>query len=91
MVTTIQLDEKVKARLDKLKIHYRESYNELLIRLLDNCSANVNNADRESLIETLEVLSDPEMMKGIAQGLKDFKEGKFKSFEQIKKEMKLNV
>jgi len=89
MVTTIQLDEKVKARLDKFKVHNRETYNDLLIRLLENCSPN--QADRESLIETLEVLSDPDIMKGIARGLKDFEEGKFKSFEQIKKEMKLNA
>ena len=46
---------------------------------------------KESLIETIEVLSDPEMMRGLIAGLKDFEEGRFKSFEQIKKELKLNV
>jgi predicted CopG family antitoxin len=33
MVTTIQIDERTKALLDKLKIHYRQSYNELIERL----------------------------------------------------------
>lgn len=86
MVTTIQIDEKLKARLDNLKIHHRETYNELILRLINGCSPK--EADRESLIETIEILSDPEMMRGIAEGLRDFKEGRFKSFEQIKREMK---
>jgi predicted transcriptional regulator len=86
MVTTIQIDEKLKGRLDSLKVHHRETYNELILRLVNGCSPK--EADRESLIETIEVLSDPEMMAGIARGLRDFKEGRFKSFEQIKKEMK---
>ena len=86
MVTTIQIDEKLKSRLDSLKVHHRETYNELILRLVNGCSPK--EADRESLIETIEVLSDPEMMTGIVRGLRDFKEGKFKSFEQIKKEMK---
>jgi len=85
MVTTIQIDETLKAKLDNLKIHHRETYNELLYRLISNGSPL--NADRENLIETIEVLSDPEIMAGIAKGLRDFKEGRFKSFEQIKKEM----
>jgi len=86
MVTTIQIDEKLKAKLDNLKVHHRETYNELILRLVNGCSPK--EADRESLIETIEVLSDPEMMAGIARGLRDFKEGRFKSFEQIKKEMR---
>jgi predicted CopG family antitoxin len=85
MVTTIQIDEKVKARLDKLKIHHRESYNELISRLIASSSPEI--ADRESLIETLEILSDPELMKGIARGVKDFNEGRTKRLREIKKEL----
>ncbi len=33
MVTTIQIDEKTKSMLYKLKVHYRQSYNELILRL----------------------------------------------------------
>ncbi|MCW6158919.1 MAG: hypothetical protein LVQ63_05520 [Thermoplasmatales archaeon] len=85
MVTTIQIDERVKAKLDELKIHHRESYNELISRLIASSSPEVS--DRESLIETLEILSDPEMMKGIARGIKDFKEGRTKPLREIKKEL----
>jgi predicted transcriptional regulator len=85
MVTTIQIDEKVKARLDELKIHHRESYNELISRLIASSSPEI--ADRDSLIETLEILSDPELMKGIARGVKDFNEGRTKRLREIKKEL----
>ena len=30
MATTIQIDERTKLLLDKLKVHYRQSYNELI-------------------------------------------------------------
>lgn len=89
MVTTIQIDEGLKEKLDRLKVHHRETYNELISRLIG--VASPKNVDRESLIETIEVLSDPEMMRGLMRGLKDFEGGRFKSFEQIKKELRLNV
>lgn len=75
MVTTIQIDEKLKARLDSLKVHHRETYNELILRLINGCSPR--EVDRESLIETIEVLSDPETMRDIAQALDDFQKGRF--------------
>ncbi len=34
MATTIQIDEKIKLQLDKLKAHHRESYNELIEKLI---------------------------------------------------------
>ena len=33
MVTTIQIDEKTKHLLDKLKVHYRHSYNEVIEKM----------------------------------------------------------
>ncbi len=75
MISTIQLDKKTKEKLDELKIHHRETYNELLLRLLEDNSPT--NASRESLIETLEVLSDPESMRNIAEALRDFEKGEF--------------
>ena len=36
MVTTIQINEDVKEKLDKLKAHHRETYNELISRLTDS-------------------------------------------------------
>ncbi len=86
MVTTIQLDNKIKMQLDSLKIH-RETYNDLLIRILD--SYKLDEIDRESLIATVEVLSNPELMKGIREALSE--DGKGISWEKIKKDLDLNV
>lgn len=85
MVTTIQLDESVKRKLDSLKIHRRETYNELIRRIIRNYS----DVDKESLIETIEIMSDPETMRNIAEGLEDYRQGKFKTLEQVEKELGL--
>jgi predicted CopG family antitoxin len=85
MVTTIQIEEKLKEKLDSLKIHHRESYNELIMRLVSLSSPK--KVDRESLIETIEILSDPEAMREIAKGIDDFNKGKYKSLKKIKKEL----
>ena len=84
MATTIQLDNHVKTMLDSLKIH-RETYNDLLIRLLEN---HDNKVDVETLVATIEVLSDPELMRGIGEALQE-KDGI--SWEKIKKDLSLNV
>ena len=84
MVTTIQLDESTKEKLDKLKVHYRESYNELLRKLID---VYQQGKDRENLVETLEIISDPEAMREIAEGIEAYKAGKGKTLAQLKKEL----
>jgi predicted CopG family antitoxin len=71
MVTTIQIEEKTKAQLQKLKVHERESYNAVLKRVLQKQETE----DIESLRETLEILSDPMILRDIAQGMKDIEEG----------------
>ena len=75
MVTTIQLEKKLKEKLDKLKVHHRETYNELISRLIE--SSSPKKVDRESLVETIEVLSDPETMREVAEALEDYEKGKF--------------
>lgn len=86
MISTIQLDKKTKEKLDNLKIHNRETYNELLLRLLENNSPT--NASRESLIETIEVFSDPEVMRNIAESLEEIRKGEYgTSLEKIEKEL----
>mgnify|MGYP001613547241 FL=1 len=86
MATTIQIDEKLKDKLDKLKVHHRESYNDLIVRLISN--SNSEEFDRESLIETIEVLSDPELMKGLREALEEEAKGeKGTTFEELKKEL----
>lgn len=86
MVTTIQIDEKLKSKLDNLKVHHRETYNELLLRLIS--SPSFANADRESLVETIEILSDPVMMKGIKEALEEENRGiRGKTLEELEKEL----
>lgn len=89
MITTIQIDDGLKKKLDSFKIHRRETYNELISRLLENCFAK--SIDKENLIATIEVLSDPETMRNIAEALEEFERGEGIDFEQIKKELKLNA
>ena len=89
MVTTIQLDERVKEKLDKLKVHHRETYNELILRILNSCSPQ--NVDRESLIETIDILSSPETIRDIAGAIEEYNQGKGIEFSKLKKELKINV
>ena len=87
MVTTIQLDEKLKAKLDSLKVHRRETYNELITRLLEGFSPK--NVDRESLIATIEILSDPDTMRSIKEGLENYNKGNWVTLEQLEKELEM--
>ena len=89
MVTTIQIDENLKQKLDELKIHHRESYNALLQRVLENCT--LNSIDNESLIATIEVLSDPNLMKGIKEALERIESEDYGTpLEDVKKELGFN-
>lgn len=84
MVTTIQLDERTKQMLDKLKVHHRESYNELLRRLI---AAYQTTESKEELVETLEVMSDPQAMRDLAEALEGYVNGKHgKTIGQLRKE-----
>jgi hypothetical protein len=89
MITTIQIESGLKEKLDKIKIHHRETYNELIARLISHASPK--NAPNESLIETIETLSNPQEMREIAEALESYKRGEGISFEKIKKDLKLNV
>jgi len=89
MVTTIQLSENVKEKLDKLKIYSRETYNDLIQRIIENIP--LNNMNKESLIETIETLCDPETLKDIAEALEQYNHGEAKDFEDIKKELRLCI
>ena len=87
MITTIQIDKKIKSKLDELKIHRRETYNELISRLIYNFP---KDADKESLIETIEVLSDPEAMRNIAEALERIDRGEYgTTIEEVEKELGL--
>lgn len=88
MITTIQINQETKEKLNQLKVHNRETFNELILRLMENGS--VNEFDKESLIATIEVLSDPELMRGIKEALEEEQRGeKGTSLEELKEELDL--
>jgi prevent-host-death family protein len=43
--------------------------------------------DYESLIETLDILADPEAKKGLRQGIKDATQGRTRSWQEIKRSL----
>ena len=43
----------------------------------------------ETLIETLEILGDPELMKSLRQGIKEAEQGKGIPWESVKKKLQL--
>jgi len=45
-ITTIKLNKKTKERIDKLKIHSRESYEELLQRMLGILNVTLSNPEK---------------------------------------------
>lgn len=68
--TTITIDLKTKKILDSLKRARRESYNDVLSRVLPTAEKVV---DVEALQETIDILSDPETMRSLARSIEDFK------------------
>lgn len=84
MATTIQIDEKTKVLLDKIKVHYRETYDELVKKLVE---VYLKNRSKEELVETLEIISDPQTMREIADGLEAYELGKGKTLKQLRGEL----
>ncbi len=69
-------------------------------KLLDEYIITVNGSpaavlmsaeEYESWKETMEIMSDQKLMKEIKQADEDFKKGNYITFEQLKKELKINV
>ena len=73
MVTTIQLDEKTKEELEKMKLFPRETYNEVIIRLV------MTSQEETELSE--------ETIKNIEKALDDVKKGRLYSTEEVRKEL----
>lgn len=73
MVTTIQLRPETKARLDRLKIHSRESYDSVVARLLD-CTSDEYPLDKETI-------------NALEEAVSDIKAGRICTHEQVKKEL----
>lgn len=78
--TTITIDLRIKKILDSLKKARRESYNDVLSRVLSN---NKDNSDIESLRETVDILSDSETMASLARSLNSLKHGKLYDIDEV--------
>jgi len=87
MITTIQVDDRIKSKLDHFKIHPRETYNELIARLMEECKGKM--VDEESLRETIDVLSDPDTLRDIAEAMQQFEQGKGKTLGEVEKELNI--
>ncbi len=77
--TTITIDLRVKKMLDSLKRARRESYNDVLSRVLPSASTD----DVESLQETAAILSDSDTMARLAKSMGDFKHGRLIDFKDV--------
>lgn len=83
METTIKVTTEIRSNLNKFKIHHRETYNDVLTRLLNSV-----DEEKESLTETLEVLSDPETMRNLAESIEDINNReKWVSWDKIKNDL----
>ena len=76
-----ELVENAKKRLDEYIITVNGS----------PAAAIISAAEYESWKETEEILADKELMKAIKQGDKDIEEGKVHDWEDVKKELDINV
>ena len=82
--TTITLDVAVKRRLARLKFHPRESYTDVVRRLLKKPSLKQSDVDEiEAMLATAEILSDPETMRSLAKSMEDFKAGRLHSIDEV--------
>ncbi|WP_091938081.1 DUF7557 family protein [Methanolobus profundi] len=73
--TTIKVDPHLKDNLDKLKLSPRETYNDVVSRLVD-------------MAYDSEPISD-DTLKRIEESLKDFKRGKYYTQEEVEAELGL--
>jgi hypothetical protein len=76
MVTSIQLENKTKARLEKMKIFSKESYDDVVNRLINS-------------IEDDEGILNKQTIKDLEKALKELKKGKFIPHEEVKRRLGL--
>lgn len=76
MATTIQIKEKTLERLKYFKEYNKESYDEIINKLIDE-------AEEGNLTD--------EAIKGIKQGLRDVKEGRISKIEDVAKELGIKL
>ena len=76
MVTSIQLENKTRARLEKMKTFSKESYDDVVNRLLN-------------IVEDDEGVLSKHTIKNIEKSLAEIKAGKVVSHEEVKKRLGL--
>ncbi|MEM4242046.1 MAG: hypothetical protein QXW08_08085 [Candidatus Nitrosotenuis sp.] len=74
MNTTIKIKEKTRIKLEKLKVHTKETYNDVIERLM--------RAEESDEI-------DPQTIKNLKKSLADIEKGKLYSLRQVEKELGL--
>ncbi len=72
--TTIKIKDKMKTKLENLKLHANETYNDVIERL-------VRTAQDDEL--------DPQTIKNLRKSLDDIEKGKTYSLAQVEKELGL--
>ena len=77
MPTSIQIEKETKERLDKFKNHPRETYNEVIARIINLMSEQ----DKEEL--------SPSTIKNIEKSLADIKAGRVSLHKDLKKRLGL--
>jgi len=77
MPTSIQIEKEIKKRLDKFKNHPRETYNEVIARMIHVMSQQ----NKEELSQ--------QTIKNLKKSLNDIEKGKVYSLEQVEKELGL--
>jgi len=75
MATTIQLEEKTKEELERAKLFPRETYNEVIIRLI------MTSQEESELSE--------QTIKNIEKALEDVKKGRLYSTGEVRKELEI--
>ncbi len=76
MVTTIQLEEKTRDKLTQLRNYPEETYNQVIVRLI-----NLSEDEMEIL--------DEGTLKDIEEAIKDIKAGRTYTHEEMKKRLGL--
>jgi hypothetical protein len=74
MDTTIKIKTKTRTKLEHFKIHTKETYNDVIERLL-----NIVNDDD----------LDPQTIKNLRKSLDDIEKGRIRSLSQVEKELGL--
>lgn len=91
MTKTLPVTE-ARKNLTTLIDRARRLMDEYIITVNGKPAAMIISTDEyESLRETNEILSDPALMKAIKEGEEDVKKGRVYDWENVKKELKINV